>query len=64
MACAVAVRVVDEVEVEEDNAEAAARSRCAMERCTRGAKAVAKVFLERVAIFLSPLRRERRQQIW
>ena len=62
MACAVAVRVVDEVEVEEDDAEAAARSRCAMERCTRGAKVVAKVFLKRVAVLLSPLRRERRQE--
>ena len=62
MACAVAVRVVDEVEVEEDDAEAAARSRCAMERCTRGAKIVAKVFLKRVAVLLSPLRRERRQE--
>ena len=33
-----------------------------MERCIREAKAVAKVFLERVAILISPLRRERRQQ--
>ena len=62
MACAVAVRVVDELEVGEDDAEAAARSRCAMERCTRGAKIVAKVFLKRVAVLLSPLRRERRQE--
>ena len=44
VACAVAVRVVDEFEVGEDDAEAAARSRSAMERCTRGAKIVAKVF--------------------
>ena len=62
VACAVAVRVVDELEVGEDDAEAAARSRCAMERCTRGAKIVAKVFLKRVAVLLSPLRRERRQE--
>ena len=58
MACAVAVRFVDEVGVEEDDAEAAARSRRAMELCTRGAKAVAEVFLERIAILFSPLRRE------
>ena len=32
-----AVRVVDEVEVGEDDSEATARSRRAMERCTRGA---------------------------
>ena len=32
VACVVAVRVVDEVEVKEDEAEAAARSRRAMER--------------------------------
>ena len=62
MACAVAVRVVDEVGVEEDDTEAAARSRFAMERCTRGAKIVAKVLLKRVAVLLSPLRRERRQE--
>ena len=59
MACAVAVRFVDEVGVEEDDAEAAARSRRAMGLCTRGAKAVAEVFLERKAIIFSPLRRER-----
>ena len=59
MACAVAVRFVDEVGVEEDDAEAAARSRRAMELCTRGAKAVAEVFLERIATLFSPLRRER-----
>ena len=39
--------------------EAAARSRRAMVRCTRGAEVVAKVLLDRVAILLSPLRRER-----
>ena len=33
-----------------------------MERCTRGAKVVAKLFLERVDILLSPLSRDRRQQ--
>ena len=44
VACAVAVRFVDEVEAGEGDAEAATRSRRAMERCTRGAKAVAKVF--------------------
>ena len=59
MACAAAVRVVDEVEVGEDDSEAAARSRRAMERCTRGANVVAEVFLGRVAILISPLRRER-----
>ena len=62
MACAVAVRFVDEMEVEEDDAEAAARSRRAMERCTRGAKAAAKVFLRRIASLFSPLRRERRRR--
>ena len=62
MACAVAVCVVDEVVVEEADAKAAARSRRAMKRRTRRAKVVANVFLERVAIRLSPLRRERRQQ--
>ena len=36
MACAVAVRVVDEVEVEEDDTEAAARSRRAMVRSHEG----------------------------
>ena len=36
-ACDEAVRVVEEVGVEEADAEAAARSRRAMERCTRGA---------------------------
>ena len=58
VACALAVRVVDEVEVEVNDAEAAARSRRAMELFTRGAKAVAKVFLERIAILFSPLRCE------
>ena len=62
MACAVAVRVLYELEVEEDDTEAAARSRCAMERCTRGAKIVVKVLLKRVTVLLSPLRRERRQE--
>ena len=37
MACAMAVRVVDEGKVEVGDAEAAARSRRAMERCTRKA---------------------------
>ena len=46
VACAVAVRFVDEMEVEEDYAEAAARSRRTMVRCTRGARAVAKLFSE------------------
>ena len=41
MACAVAVRAVGDVGVEEDDAEAAARSRRAMERCTQGAGVVA-----------------------
>ena len=50
MARAVAVRFVGEVEVEDDDAEAAARSRRAVGRCTREAKAVAEVFLERIAI--------------
>ena len=47
MARAVAIRFIGEVGVEEDDAEAAARSRRVMERCTRGAKAVEEVFLER-----------------
>ena len=47
MACAVAVRFVDEVET----------SPLAMERCTRGAKAVAELFMERIAALFSPLRR-------
>ena len=45
MARAVAIRFIDEVGAEEDDAEGSARSRRAMERCTRGAKAVAEVFL-------------------
>ena len=59
-----AVRFVDEMEVEEGDAEAAARSRRAMERFTRGTKAVAKVFLERIAAktLFSPLRREKRRR--
>ena len=47
MACAVAARFVDEVGLDEGDAEAAARSRRAMELCTRGAKAVAEVFLKK-----------------
>ena len=43
----------------EDDAEAASRSRRAMERCIRGAGVVAKVFLDRVAILLLPTKRER-----
>ena len=43
----------------EGDSEAAARSRRAMERCTRGAKAAAKVLLGWMAILLPPLRRER-----
>ena len=38
VACAMAVRVVDEVEVEVDGAEAADRGRRAMERCIRKAE--------------------------
>ena len=41
------------------NPEIQPTSPLAMERCTRGAKAVAEVFLERKAIIFSPLRRER-----
>ena len=41
--------------VEEGDAEAAVRSRRAMERCTRGAEVVAKVIFGRVAALLSPL---------
>ena len=52
-----AVRAVDGSGVEEGDAEAAARSRRAMEPCTRGAEVVAKVLLGRVATLLSPLRR-------
>ena len=59
MACALVVRVFDEVGVEGDDSEAADRSRRAVERCTRGAKAVAEVFLERIATLFSPLRCER-----
>ena len=54
-----AVRVVGDVEVEEDDAEAAARSLRSMERCTRGAEVVAKMFLGGMAILVSPPRRER-----
>ena len=43
----------------EEDSEAATRSRRAMGRCTRGAGVVGKVFLDRVAILLSPLMRER-----
>ena len=38
VACVMAVRVVDEGEVEVGDTEAADRSRCAMERCTRKAE--------------------------
>ena len=44
-----AVRFVDEMEVMEDDSGASARSRRAVERFIRGAKAVAIVFLERIA---------------
>ena len=54
----VGVRVVDAVGVEGDDSEAVARSRRAVERRTRGAKAVSKVLLERIAYLLSPLKRE------
>ena len=46
VACAVAVRVNDELEFAGDDSEAAARSRRAMERCTRGAGAVGSVAQE------------------
>ena len=45
VACTVAVRVVGDVRVEEGDFEAAARSRRAMERCTRGAGVVGSVVL-------------------
>ena len=45
VACAVAFRFVDDVGVEEVDAEAAAQSRRAMERHMRGAGVVAKVLL-------------------
>ena len=51
MARAVAIRFIDEVGIKEDYSEAAARSRRAMERCTRGDKAVAEVFLEKYPPF-------------
>ena len=44
VAYAAAVRVVDGTGVEEDDSEAAARSRRVMERVTRGAEVVAKGF--------------------
>ena len=59
VACAVAVRVVDDVGVNEGDAEAADRSRRAMERCTRGAEIVARVLFWTCPFLLSPLRRER-----
>ena len=46
MACAVAVRVVGGAGVEEDDAEAFARSRRATERYTRGAEVLVKVLLD------------------
>ena len=58
VACDVADHAVDGVAVEEDDPEAAARSRCTMERCTRGARVVAKVLLVGVTILLPPLTRE------
>ena len=62
VACALAVRVVDEVGVEVEDAEAADRSRRAVERCTRGARAVAKLFLKGIAGLFLPPRREKRQR--
>ena len=59
VACAVAVRFVDEMGGKKGGAEAAARSRRAMERCTRGAKAVAKLLLEKIFSLFSQPRRER-----
>ena len=59
VACAVAVRIVDEVGVEMDDAEVAARSRRAMELCTRGAGVIAEVLFWKCSFLISPLRRER-----
>ena len=52
VACAVAVRVVDDAGVEEGDAEAAARSGRAMERCTRGAEVIANVLFWTCPFFL------------
>ena len=49
VACAVAVRVVGGAGVEEDYAEAVARRRLAMERCTRGAGVVRGVALRTIS---------------
>ena len=59
VACAVADSVVDDAGFEKDDAKAAARSRRAIERCTRGAGDVAKVLLRTCPYLLSPLRSER-----
>ena len=57
VACALAVRVVGNVKLEGGDAEAAARSRRAMGRCTRGAGVVANVCLGKCPILLPPHRR-------
>ena len=57
-----AVRVVDDLGVEVDNAEIVARSRRAMERCTRGAGFVAKMVFWTGPFLLPPLMRERSLQ--
>ena len=54
-----AVRVVGDVGVEVNDAEAAARNRRSVGRCTQGAEVVAKVFFWTCSFLLSPLRRER-----
>ena len=58
VACAVAVRVVGAAGVEEGDAEVAARSRLAMERCTRGDGVVAELLFWTWPFLLSSLRRE------
>ena len=60
--CAVAVRVLDGVGVEEGGAEAASRSRRAMEWCTRVAEVVAKLFLA-CPFLRSSIRRMRSRRI-
>ena len=59
VACAVAVRVFGGAGVEEGDAEAATRSRRDMERFTRGAGVVAKLFFWTCPFLLSPFRREK-----
>jgi len=58
-ACAVAVRVVGDVGVKMGDAQAAVRSRHAIERCTREAEVVVKVLLWTCLLLLSLFGREK-----